>query len=41
MDTKERNLGIDLLKILITIGVIILHYNNRNYGGGGYYFLLV
>lgn len=31
---KERETNIELLRILIMIGVIILHYNNRYIGGG-------
>lgn len=29
---KERNIGIDLLKIFAMIGVVALHYNNRSIG---------
>ena len=31
---KGRNSNVELLRILMTIGVIILHYNNRTIGGG-------
>ena len=31
---KERQSNIELLRILLIIGVIILHYNNKTIGGG-------
>ena len=31
---KERQSNIELLRILLIIGVIILHYNNKTMGGG-------
>lgn len=35
MDKKrDRESNIELLRILAMLGVIILHYNNRDIGGG-------
>ena len=31
---KGRNSNVELLRILMTFGVIVLHYNNRTIGGG-------
>ena len=33
-ERRERNSGIELLRILAAMGVIILHYNNAEIGGG-------
>ena len=32
---KERDSGIELLRILLMFFVVILHYNNVEMGGGG------
>lgn len=32
--TKRRESGIELLRIILMVGVIILHFNNANIGGG-------
>lgn len=34
MPKKERQSNIELLRILVIIGVVILHYNNPGIGGG-------
>ena len=34
MEKKERQSGIELLRILAIIGVVVLHYNNWSIGGG-------
>ena len=34
MEKNERQSNIELLRIIIMIGVVVLHYNNPEIGGG-------